>query len=99
MQECVEVVMPVPICGFSPMFHDSAVLLVVRADPKTHALICAFAAEVLVWGQQRGNLWKCPFWGQQVLFGSIDFQTSLLHPESQPPSRAKQRQEEAEEGL
>lgn len=48
-------------------------------------------------GQQRGSLWKCPFWGQQVLLGSIDFQTSLLHPESQPPSRAKQRQEEAEE--
>lgn len=36
--------------------------------------------EVLEWEQLLGKTWKCPFWGQQVLLGSTDFQTSPLHP-------------------
>lgn len=74
----------------------SAVAPAIRADPRTRALV-RFCGGGTAVGAERGSLWKCPFWGQQVLLGSIDFQTSLLHPESQPPCRAKQRQEEAEE--
>lgn len=79
----MEVVMPA-LLWIEP--HISAVMLIVRADPQN------FCSEVVVWGQQRGNPWKCPFWGQQVFLGEPrfpDFTFAPRTPNSQPQTKVR----------
>ena len=83
-QEGVEVVMPVPY-GFSPTFPRWC--WSPGQSLQTLAPLCAFAAEVLVWGQQRGDPWRCPFWGQQVLLGERRFPDFSAAPRTPAGSR------------
>lgn len=72
-------------CGLSPLVSQWGR----QSWPtlKTHVLVSALwqRTEVLVQEQRRGQTWQCPFWGQQVLLGSTDFQASLWHPEPHTP--------------